>query len=348
MFQDWKMVGSIPVMEKAADLGKLVAASNERRTHVDPIYAPVPAPEEREGDSYVQVHPGVAATVSTYIHAPDSIPAYWGARIQHLIGIFPSPGATAEQIRYTLDEATLVAKTHDHRTCLQLAANGEDVPGHNDRSIITRTAFLDLDLTRALFQSGFQIMSMAACQSLDKLREVAGAKTADPSSRISGKITIRGPREDDKETIAAALTALNEFDRDFMIPHPKRASEDDTSRGYARTAIAAGAGWTALADHGDEDGHALLAMYPPQDSTWAADGLHLGTTSYLGLAYTPPTWRGQGAMNHMIAGALEHASGNGVEHVVVEYAHHNPLSSRYWVAWGFRPVVATWMKRVAG
>lgn len=341
------MVGSIRGMENITDVEKRVAASNQRHTHVDPIYAPLPAPETREGDSHVQVHPGVEATVSTYIYAPNSIPAYWGARVQHLINIFPNLSATAKQMRDTLDAATMVAKIHDHRTCLQLAANGEDVPDENDRTIITRSAFLDLDLTRALFQSGFQIMSMAACQSLAKLREVARARTAAPSSRISEKITIRGPRENDEGTIVAALTALNEFDRDFMIGRPQRASEDDTSRGYARAAIAAGAGWTALADHKDEDGHALLTMDPPVASSWAAQGLRLGTTSYLGLAYTPPTWRGQGVMNHMLAGALEHADDKGVEHVVVEYAYHNPLSSRYWVACGFRPVVATWMKRVA-
>ncbi|MDO5722128.1 MAG: GNAT family N-acetyltransferase [Actinomycetaceae bacterium] len=324
-----------------------IAAYNQRLTGVDTIYASVPVPEMRDGDTRIQIHPSVYATVSTSVFPPDSMPAYWGVRVQHRISLYPAADASVKQMRQTLDAATKAAKTHDRRTCMQMEANGEDVPGENDRAVLATVPFLDKNMSAAYLQSGFRISSMTAYQKVEKLRAVAQAKLTAAPSPISGRITMRAPGDSDLDAIVQAVTALNDFDQECMMPRPTRESEEETSRALARLVVAGGPGWSSVATHEDEDGTALLSMYPPERSQWAAEGLKLGKPSYLGLAYTPATWRGNGVMNHMIAGALEHAARQEVEDIVVQYAQHNPLSSRYWVAWGFKPVIAEWVKNVS-
>ncbi len=324
----------------------LVTAANRRRVSTDPIYAPLTPPPPGEDDTTIELFSTVGAVVSTSLHEPDSVPAYWGTRVEHTIHIYPSEQATVSQIHATLEAATVAARLHDLRLRARLADAGSQMPPDNDRRIVLSTPYLDMDLTGAAFQAGFRIRSASAWQRVSKLQQIARHRVGGCGSGLPQGWQLRALTEADEDAVVAAITALNDVDAGCMNPRPVRPQEEETTRIYARIAIAAGPGWSTLATREEDDDVALLALYPPQQSEWAATGLNLKAVSYLGLAYTPAQWRGQGIMNQMLARSWDHAAACGAENVVLDYAFHNPLSSRYWMASGFQPVRALWVKAV--
>lgn len=342
-----------------------------RLAQINPVYTPTYS--LKEDAITVQIHPTVTATVETDLHQETSVTAYWARRVQHLIHIHPSPEATITQMRETLQAAAETALAQDRAFNQNEAANHHTTPGSTigseDRCILLTTPYLDKDLTSAAHQAGFRVNAMNAYQSLEKLQHYAhyvSAQMSHSPQRPDGKTsttTTAQPRPNvldntpevgqtrarisaaqpaDEEAIAQAIAAVNQYDAPTLNPHPKRPNEDEITRSYARSALAAGKGWTSIARQEGSDEIALLTFDPPAQCDWARAGLRLENFSYLGFAYTPPTWRGQGIMSEMLVRAFDFLHTQGIENIGVGYSQHNPTSSRYWVRWGFIPAIAQW------
>ncbi|MBD8019220.1 GNAT family N-acetyltransferase [Brevibacterium gallinarum] len=328
-----------------AALARLTAEQTARLATLDPAWAPLDVPQPEPGDTIVGAGSGAAmpeapvalAIVRTRVSGLDTPAAVWGTRVAHTIQLRVGSGADAGGIAAVLAAAVAEARARDAQTARGAGSrfgDGETIDDA-DRSIQVSIPAREAVIAQALAATGFRLDSVDGLRTLDR----------DAPEVPAGDLPFTAPEEADEDALTAGMMKLQAFDAAFMS-NLLRENTEAAMRQYAREAIAAGPGWSAIV-RGRKPGaiDAYLTITPPEESAWAASGLRVGTSAYVGFAWTEPHLRGTGLASRMLAAGEAHARAQGVEALLIGYAAQNPLSGPLWNRRGFRPVRAHWLLR---
>lgn len=328
-----------------AALARLTAEQTARLAATDPAWAPLEVPQLEAGDAVVGADPAAPAPeapvalaiVRTHVAGLDTSAAVWGTRVAHTIQLRAGSDADAAGIAAVLAAAVVEARARDAATARGAGSrfgDGETI-GEDDRSIRVTIPAREALIAQALAATGFHL------DSIDGLRRLG----SDAPEAPAGDVPFTAPEESDEDALTAGMMRLQAFDSAFMTTLMRETTED-AMRHYAREAIAAGPGWSAIV-RGQQPGtiDAYLTITPPEESAWAAAGLSVGRSAYVGFAWTEPHLRGTGLASRMLAAGEAHARAQGVDSLLIGYAAQNPLSGPLWNRRGYRPVRAHWLLR---
>lgn len=326
-----------------AALARLTTEQTARLAALDPAWAPLEVPHLDAGDSVVGADPAAPAPeasvalaiVRTHVSQLDTPAAVWGTRVAHTIQLRVGSDADAAEIAAVLAAAVAEARARDAETARGPGSRfgGGETIDEQDRSIRVSIPAREAVIAQALAATGFRL------DSVDGLRTLSGEAPCAPA----GEAPFTAPEKADEDALTDGMMKLQAFDAAFMS-NLVRENTEAAMRQYAREAITAGPGWSAIV-RGRKPGtiDAYLTITPPEESAWAADGLTVGTSAYVGFAWTEPHLRGTGLASRMLAAGEAHARAQGVDSLLIGYAAQNPLSGPLWIRRGYRPVRAHWL-----
>lgn len=183
-------------------------------------------------------------------------------------------------------------------------------------------------LARAARECGFAPRSTLA---VADLRRPARPATQSPD-------LVRQARLDDVRAITELMWEQTRYEAAVGTLRTSPAIEAAIAAGVAGVLNGPG---TALVTVRDGKVVAAVIAESADDSRWVTDRLSVDPVSYLAMASTTASRRGQGAGSTLVTELHARHRSVGVQASVLHYSAYNPLSVPFWSRHGYRPVITS-------
>jgi GNAT superfamily N-acetyltransferase len=253
----------------------------------------------------------------------DSLAQTWGTAMRFVL----SPRLRDRDTLPVLDE--LLSQWREHLAGLPEAHE-------DDTAALVTWPSRDVTGVRALLGHGLQPMTVLAARPAGRLTAV---------SHTGNGTVVREAGPADLDAVASMELGVIKYDEQFggSVLRPATA---DLVRADTRKTLAGRSSWTWLAER---DGRpvGLVAVQPPEESTWVTVMTRVRPAAYLSTMFVAPGERGTGVGAALVKQAHAALDARGIAITLLHHSQVNPVSGPFWNRMGYRPLWTSWESRPA-